>query len=233
MSHLIVEDLSRVRTSIGQVLIKPGPENDHVVIGEENHQLKVWLDSSYDPLKFSVTFGEVVCVPPRIDDVLETTIEIEKGDTVFFHYLSCANAIRDKKYIIHNNQFYYIVNYSALFCAKRNDQVITLNGHILVEPIDDSLNDKTDWGFIIPENIRKKNHCNLGRVVYAGNPLLGQKKTCNEGDLVFFRTFSNTPLQYELFSNFKEKNTYYRMKYENIYGIKNEHQDRGLQSITV
>ncbi len=216
-SQLVVEDLDSITITPGKVLIKPISDNDYIKISDEKGEIKVWIDGSYEPEKHAITYGEVVLASEINEDYSKS--ELKKGDIIFFHYLCCMNAIADQKYIIHCNQLYYIVNTESVFVAKRDEQVIPLNGTVLVEAIDDSLPEKNEWGMEIPKAKRNKNHLNEGIVINAGNPLVGEEKTCNEGDRIFWRTGASVPLQYSLFQTFSTK-LVYQLKYEFVMGVR-------------
>ncbi len=187
--------------------ISEANENNYINIGED---LKVWLDPSYEPEKHATTFGEIE---------ISGNEELKKGDIVFFHYLCCLNAIRDNKFVIYEDQVYYIVNIESCFVAKRGEQIIPLNGTILIEAIDDSAPEINEWGMEIPKAVRTKNHLNEGMVLHAGTPDVGEDITCAEGDRVFWRTRASVPLQYSLFSTFSDK-LVYQLKYDHIMGVR-------------
>lgn len=208
-SLLNVNDINCVKVMPGMVIIKPGPENDHIKISEDQ---KVWIDKSYEPEKHSVTFGEIVICS-------EMDSELKNGDIIFFHYLCLMNAIRDQKYIIYDNQIYYVVNVESIFVVKRADEIIPLNGTILCEAIDDSLPETNEWGMAIPKAKRHKNHLNEGVVLHIGQINAEDEITCSVGDRVFWRTKSQVPLQYSLFSNFSNK-LIYQLKYDHIMGVR-------------
>lgn len=217
MSLLNIDSLETIRITPGMALIKPGPENDHIKLADENGETKIWIDGSYEPEKHAVTFGEIVSVADIMEDY--SPCKVKKGDVVFFHYLCCLNAIRDKKYVICNGLVYYIVNIESCFVAKRGEEVIPLNGTVLVEAIDDSLPEINEWGMEIPKAQRHKNHLNEGIVLHAGDPANGEDVTCAEGDRVFWRTRASVPLQYSLFSTFSDK-LVYQLKYDFIMGVR-------------
>lgn len=209
---LTVPSILTTKVMPGLVLVKPGPENDHIKISDGDSSVDIWIDGSYEPEKHAVTFGECVVVPENQSDLLV-------GDTVFFHYLCCMNAIRDRKYVICDDQVYYIVNIESCFVAKRGIEIIPLNGTVLVEAIDDSLPEKNEWGMEIPVAKRTKNHLNEGIVIHAGRPTIGEEQTCEVGNRVFWRTGAAVPLQYFLFSNFSDKMVY-QLKYEFVMGVR-------------
>jgi hypothetical protein len=209
-SMLHVESLDSIRTLPGTVIIKPGPENNHIKISSEDGEMKVWIDPSYEPEKHATTFGEVV---------VSEEGEIQKGDTIFFHYLCCLNAIRDRKYVVCDGQMYYVVNCESCFVAKRGEQIIPLNGTILTEAIIENTSEVNEFGMSIPKAKRDKNSLNEGVVLHAGLPSPGEDITCSEGDVVFWRTGASVPLQYSLFSTFSDK-LVYQLKYDFIMGVR-------------
>lgn len=243
MRLLEVNEINTVRTTVNQILIKPGPMNDFIRVGDNQ---KIFIDTTFEPEKHAVTWGTVVAVPPYLSPELETDMELQVGDQVFFHYLCIKNAMIDYKYLIHQGQTYFLVNYGSTFCAKRKDvdvvshdgwlkvnsgtpsndnppcSVIMLNGYLLVQPIDDSMPQKHASGFLIPDKIRKKNHANEGILKYVGSPLKNcpDKKIIKAGDHVVFKSHSNVPLQYDLHASFEGASTLYRMKREHILGVR-------------
>ena len=61
----------------------------------------------------------------------ECDIETLVGDVVWSHPLNVKNCDE----IMVEGQLYQVWNYEDLFCAKRGDEVIALNGNLILEPI--------------------------------------------------------------------------------------------------
>lgn len=213
-----VEDISKVVPVRNHIIIKAGPENRYLKLTDD---FQIQIDTSYEPEKHSVTWGEVVCVPASIDSDLQTTMEVKVGDKIYFHYLCIMNGIQQKKFIVCKGELYFIVKYESMYCCKRGEEVVPINGWMLVEPIDDSLPEKTNWGFYIPDNTRKKENKNQGIVRYMGNPLLGEKNLVSEGDRIFFVNAANVPMQYDMHASFEGNKKYFRMKNQHILGVIN------------
>jgi co-chaperonin GroES (HSP10) len=186
----------------------------HLRIGETS----VYIDTSFEPEKFAVTSAKVIHPPQGLSSVLNTDNEVQQGDTIFFHYLCVGNAVRDGKYIMYNGKLYIIINYDSCYVAKRGNEIIMLNGYILVERINTELK-KTDWGFIIPETKQSKNKCIEAQVKYIGKPLKNEHEIVRQGQNILIKPMADVPIEYKLFKNFNGQQVYYRIKREFIYGI--------------
>ncbi len=198
-----------VKAGYGKVLVKPVGDTSMVIV----HGKEVYIDTSFQPEKHTITCGEVVSVSDRIDDSLQTDIEVKVGDIVFCHYLSLFNAIRDDKYIVMDGNIHYPINYGSLYCAKRNGEVICLNGYILVKPIK-RYNEEKIGNVYLPDSMLKQETASRGIVSYIGNPLRGETNYCKVGEEVIFRKSSSVKMQYHLHSTFGEE--VYRMKSDSI-----------------
>lgn len=202
----------KVKAGYGNVLIRPLQDTSIVkVLGNE-----VYIDTSFQKEKHTITCGEIVSVPTQIDESLRTDIETKVGDIAFFHYLSVFNAIRDDKYFIENEQICYPVNYESLYCAKRTGQVICLNGYIFVKPMAKYEHDKIGDVFL-PDSMMKQEMASRGVVSYTGTPLKGDKVLCNSGEEIIFRKSSSVKMQYHLHNTFGEE--LYRMKNDSVLAI--------------
>lgn len=201
-----------IRAGYNQVLIKPLQDNSVIKMGGG----EIFIDSSFQKEKHTVTCGEIVSIPEQIDDSLRTEIVVKVGDMAFFHYLSTFNAIREERYYTDNGQVYYAVNYESLYCVKRGEEVICLNGYTLVRPIKKHGAD-TIGAVYIPEARMKEEVASRGVVAYAGTPLKGQKQLCNIGDEIVFRKSSSVKIQAPFHDSFGEE--LYRMKNGSILAI--------------
>ncbi len=211
-----VEDIWSVKAGHGTILVKPLKANNYANIGDS----KIYVDTSYQKEKHSISYGEVISVCDTIPDSLRTTIEVHPGDIVFFHYLCVMNAIRDKKFLESQGQVYYSIPYESLYVSKRNpqssDQIICLNGFMLVTPTMEHSQDKIGKIFL-PECMMAQEQVSRGRVAFIGSPLDGDKEVINPGVNVIFRKSSAVPLEYGLHQSLERK--YYRMKRDSILAV--------------
>lgn len=199
----------KVKAGYGKVIVKPLEDTSIVKVGDN----EFYIDTSYQKEKHTITCGEVVSVTHQIDESLKTCIEVQVGDIVFMHYLSLFNAIRDDKYYVDNEQVYYPVNYESLYCLKRNNETICLNGYILVKPINKYEEEKIGDVFL-PDSCIRQERASRGIVSYIGNPLKGEVNSCMIGEEIIFRKSSSVRMQYHLHNTFGEE--VYRMKSDSI-----------------
>ena len=201
-----------IQAGYGKVIIRIIGKNDVIKTGENS----LYIDTTFRKEQHAITCGEVVSVSDQIDESIRTNIEVRVGDIVFFHYLSILNCIRDDKYFMYEEEVYYPVNYESLYCAKRGEQVISLNGYILVRPILKNTEEVVN-GVYLPESMMKQERASTGIVAHVGTPLIGAHSLCKHGDEIIFRKSSSVPFQHELHNSFGEK--LYRMKNDSILAI--------------
>ncbi|MFA6951229.1 MAG: co-chaperone GroES family protein [Lentimicrobiaceae bacterium] len=118
------------------VLLKPAVDTSVVSTKFGN----IYLDNTYNPEQFTPIVFEVLSVPRRLNYSLaidhtgymewHTEMELQVGDLVWTYTLASLKATRiDKNYLIPYNQ---------LVVAKRGEQIIPINGYLLLEPITES-----------------------------------------------------------------------------------------------
>jgi co-chaperonin GroES (HSP10) len=204
----------QARATYNKVLVTPLQDNSIIKLSG----VDVYLDTTFQKEKHAITCGRVVSVPTQIDDTLNTDIEIKVGDVVFFHYLSVINALKDDRYFIEmsSKEIIYPVLYESLYCARRDNAIIPLNGYILVAPILKHKEEKIG-NIFLPETMLKQEVVSRGVVAYHGKPRRNEKQLCGVGDTVLFRKSSAVPIQYDLHDSVGEK--LYRMKSDSIMGI--------------
>lgn len=212
-----VDDISRIIPRNNYLIVRANKEEKYLKLTDE---LTIQIDTSFEPEKHSATYGDVVSVCDGLDEHLQTDMEVKVGDRIFFHYLCILNCIRDKKFIVCDGVPYFMVSYGSTYCSRRKDEVIPLNGYLMVEPVDDGIDEIVD-GLYMPDSLKNNNHKNMGIVKYAGVPLKGEKALTKPGDKIYFTKAANVPLQYELHNDFEGNKTFYRMKYDNVLAILN------------
>jgi len=117
------------------------PFNGHVVVQSvvdmstiKYKSLTLLVDTSFEPENHQEVINEVIKLPEKLyydEHSWECKIEVELGDLVFIEYMACLKAtILDVE-----GDIYRLVPYNFFYLAKRGDQVIPLNGNILVSPI--------------------------------------------------------------------------------------------------
>jgi len=87
----------------------------------------------------------------------QTSVEIMKGDQVWFDHMEAINAYR----YTYQGRHFKTIKYDSIIAAKRGDEVIMCNGNILLEEIEES----TEFqGFSKKRTIQGK-----GKVAYIGS----------------------------------------------------------------
>lgn len=234
--ELAIAEFNKLRILNNKVLIKPKGGNDEVIIeGYGGKKISLFIDTSFETEKHAPTIGEVVKIPNRLvfdrKSTMRTTefdvdMELKVGDMAIYHYLAPENCIMRKEYVVVDKQIYFIVNYDQIFCAKRGDEVVMVNGYILVEPVVEDVFKSSL--LITPDTLKDKNSPVEGIVRYIGTPVRNYlyEKDIQEnadepkvGDTIMFTQDSDIPLQYDLHASLDGKKKFFRMQRKDIFGI--------------
>ena len=203
---------NRVLISIDKIF------NNEISVGD----VKLYLDTSYDPEKHTVCRGivEKVCdklYSGKFDGMEWTTdIEIKPGDEVYFTWMALDDALRKRTYFTCKGKVkaemqsgYVPCSYSDLTLAVRGKEIIMLNGYVLVEPLtkeefeEKFLQVKTSE--LIIDMIRRQNMPGWGRVIACGTPnkeyqniVYSDNVDVIPGDIVLFKKESDVAVQYDM-----------------------------------
>jgi co-chaperonin GroES (HSP10) len=206
------------------------------------HGMNVKLDISFEPGKHVDVYGEVVSIcdkllyGKRLEGSMEhkTDIEVKVGDTVYFDYFVAIDALGyladsvredsddyDIRYFVYNESLYIILDYGNLYATVRGDDVIMLNGHILVEPI------KKEYEmaeYLTPAH-RDMDDSFSGILRFAGSSnqeyLLDKyaDSVCiNVGDQIIFSKWNNQLLEQSIHSTFPWDGPLYKMQRKYVVG---------------
>jgi len=192
---------------VNKVLVRcQSTMNDEIQLGD----LKLYLDTSYQPDWHRKIHAEVVALPDRIDRdhyaYQGITRQVEKGDRIYFHYLSLTPHNR----IEMNGQDYYLVDYYYIFCRVKNEQLEALNRWVLVEPITEEP-EETASGLIT--NAFSETSTRIGIVRHIGQPKKGEPELgVKAGDKVLFSRDSD-------FLNTIEGTEYFTMQQEDLLAV--------------
>ena len=116
------------------------------------HQnITIDIDVSWDEDTHSRRVVEIIKTPrkliysenvnSKVSTSWETTLEIKPGDIVWVKSLAViGNEHTDLIEINCEGEIYYVLRYEEFVVAKRGDEIICLNGYILVEPNRDDFN---------------------------------------------------------------------------------------------
>jgi len=135
----------------------------------------------------------------------DTDLEVEIGDVVWSEH----NAFLNAEKIQSEDEMYYMINYQDLIVAKRGEDVIMLNGRVMIEVHEEK------EGFLASP-FKKK--LNWGTVVYNGsdnksytNPNLEDSEV-KVGDIIYFKPTHAHKLEDDMWRAFGDKDYYYIQK---------------------
>lgn len=210
------------------VAIRPFP-SDEIRLKDGS---KLYLDIRFEEYLNAKTAGEVVAVPDKVTFNpssavtldWDTDMELQVGDVVIYNYLAVRNAI-DMGNIFGDGVV--AMSYDKIYTAIRGDQVVCVNGFILVEPEDEHL-----YSTLHLPDIAMHKSKQIGRVLYAGTPNRGYRveKLINGhtapdtavkvGDRVVFNWNDAIPIQpnAELRGEIS-RSLLYRMQHKDVHAI--------------
>lgn len=185
----------------------------------------------------------------------DTECETEIGDHVLYDFVAAAQALGklydknfecdDTKYLFCEDELYIVLRYDSLFLAKRNDEMIMLNGYVLVTPVEEEIKSSL---VLIPEHIKKKQSLKYGIVAAKGSMIneyatitphdpietdycftiqIKEGKECRIkhtdieiGDMICFERLNDITIEYDVHKKL-DKN-YFRMQRRDIVAIINK-----------
>lgn len=229
-THFTKHQIETMTLVPNKILVKPTYGQHKVQIGD----MELKVDFQFSPEKHAPVTGIVsnICstlIPNKMP--WETKHEIKKGDYIVYSFESATYAL-DPNYgnliIDEDNEPYLMIDYEDIFVVRRNDQVIPVNGYILVSPIDEDT--KTESGLIT--STQKQTSGIIGKVEYVGTRnecyyAAGKKRTdvydfheeVKVGHLVVFGLHADVPLEYEIHPTLQEKKRFFRMQRRDILHI--------------
>ena len=139
---------------------------------------KLYLDVRFEEYLNAKTAGEVIAVPEKLvydpDPTSyvsldwDTDMELQVGDVIIYNYLAIKNSLHMGQFI---DRDIVCIPYDKIYVAIRGEQVIPINGVILVQPEIEPIDTFLD----IPDSAWTKSK-QIGRVMYAGTPVRGYRK---------------------------------------------------------
>lgn len=218
-----------METNPNVVLVKPSRANDELLLA--GGEIRLWLDTTFEPEKHAVTAGTVVKCPPSIyfnpemgadinSNDVDCDMELQEGDKVFWHYLCEAEVMENHAYVVCDRIIYYLLKYEDIFCAERNKEVVMINGWILLSPI---AQEEINTFLQLPENTVSKHSSKWAKVEHTGVPVRRYRDPLHRdvkdggikveaGDVVLYTSESDALLQYELHASLGENKKFFRMR---------------------
>jgi len=241
------KEVKNIKATNSYVLVRVAHENNVIRFGKS---CSLTIDPSLDPAKHVPVYGTVVSVPDKLLyakdkyrnflplNAMEwkTDVEIKEGDTVYFIYLamivSMGSRIQDRLDIHEQTKMflefdddpgaiYVFLLYSDLYFAIRGQEVVMLNGYVMVEHIQKELHDIPYLAHTEEEEFLKDKR--IGKVVYVGSACsehFGSKKVdaldVQEGAVIIFRRFADIYFESSMHSTFRDGANYYCIQRKNI-----------------
>lgn len=213
------------------VLIKFDEEPEEIEVSG----VSLKIDTSFNKMQHQVTTGTVMALPQRLyfdrTNVVKSVeydvdMELQVGDRVIMSYLSYGEAIKNASI-----DGCHYVRYDEIHVILRGDQVIPINGLVLIEPINMTESNEVkevSKFLILPDYVKIQKSETRGIVRYKGKPvkryLLDRFDTIYEseddvqvGDYVYFSPNYAVPLQYDMHKSLPI--TLYRMRRKDIQGV--------------
>lgn len=155
----------------------------------------------------------------------DVDMELQVNDTVIFSYLSQINKFDRNEYIEDENYFYFFLNYDEIFVAKRNEDIICINGWNLIEPKEKiiktsleigeaQINKSENWGVVRHKAPAIRAYKNLNDSLDNHDIENMGNDDIEVGDEVYFGESFAIPLQYPLYKTLDKD--YYRIQRKNI-----------------
>ena len=111
------------------------PLNNFVLLGNPTSTEKIgglFIDTTYKPEDHVEIINEVIAVPDHLKfNEWETEMQLKVGDKVWVNYLSIIKGERVQV----GGEVYVLVPYEKIILTKRGDELVMLNGYVLIEPV--------------------------------------------------------------------------------------------------
>lgn len=213
-----------------RVLIKPTLSQNHLSIAGMSLQ----VDKRFANEKHACVTGTIVNFSPYLFHEKmpwHTQLEIAVGDFCIYSYESAMYAIdplHGRIFEDEKGEIYYLIDYEDIFTVRRGEQIIPVNGYILVSPVSETL----QTNFSIPSHLASSESTRYGIVEYVGTRnecyYAGTKKRTDtydfkeevkKGDMVVFSQWSDLPLEFGVHRSLEENKSFFRMQRRDILTI--------------
>lgn len=217
--------------SPNKILVKPTRGSSEIVM---SNGVKIYLDDRFEKERHAPTSGTIAAhcgnlVANKMP--WETTNEIQSGDYCVFSFESAVYALDEahgRVLLDEDNEAYLLIDYEDIFCVRRGETIIPVNGYLLVSPIEEK--QLSDSFTIVREN---NNSTKCGLVEYIGTPnkryffsgvprddVSDFDDEISVGDVIVFNANSDLPLEYSLHKSVaKNAKTFFRLQRRDIDAI--------------
>jgi hypothetical protein len=214
------------------VLVKPNMDTDTIDLGDKKD---FHIDTTFEVQRHAPTEGEVIEVPEKLlfnmkpqrtSVEFDVDMELKKGDKVYFHYLTHENCASEGR-LLHDKEgnVMFLVPYDQIFVSVRDEEIIPINGWLLVEPVIGDIV-KSDT-IEIPDTLKNKGSLKFAKVVHISTPIrkyrrFPQEADCNTvkpGDIIAYSKNADLPVQYAYYNSLESKKQYRRMQRRDTFAI--------------
>lgn len=218
--------LEHMKLVPNRVLVKITDTKDTVKLGD----MTIGIDKQFSEEKHAMTTGIVVnhcgpLVPDKMDWETENVLMI--NDFVVFSYESaiyCLDPLKGRHFFDENANQYLLIDYGDIFTARRNEEIIPVNGYLLVEPVTEEIisefklpiTTSMRYGKIAHVSPKNKRYFAAGR---ERNDVYDFDEELKVGDFILFSKFSDLPLEYDIHRSLQGSKPFFRMQRRDIYDI--------------
>lgn len=216
------------------VMVRFDRDNDELLLSTGD---KLKLVTAWEPMMHAVTSGVVTHVPERLifdrdrpesSMLYDTDMELKPGDRVIFDF-KVEEHVRKLDPI----DGAYPLRYDDIFVAIRGEQIIPINGIILIEACDTTAEEDVQQvlstGLHLPDTVIKEKSERYGIIRHIGSPLRGYLHGPEElteaddevhvGDKIVFHPVYAIELQYSLHQIIERGKTMYRMRRKDVFAV--------------
>lgn len=230
-THMNYNRLISMNLVPNRVLIKPTQSQKNINLGEN---ISFRVDKRFANEKHANVTGHIVNFSKTlIHEKMpwHTSIEIQVNDYVVCSYESIMHAtdpMHGRVFTDENNQEYYLIDYEDIFTARREDQIIPVNGYILVSPITNEVQSSMS----LPSHLQSSQSTTMGVVEHVGarntcyyggtkvrKDTYDFKEDIKKGDIVVFSQYSDLPLEFSVHKSIEGSKDFFRMQRRDILGI--------------
>jgi len=227
--------LKDFKPGINKVLVKLNDFNDTLTL---SNGIKLSLDYKYRPEVHAQVVGTVAGTPQKLyynkEDYAgsmewETTMDLQIGDTVYMEYLAVILALADRydyapsypdpQWIKDGDDMYIVIDYSVIYFAIRNSNIILLNGYCIANPIEVNAL-PTKFQLIQTSETSQK----FAQIKHPGqriNNFLDKKfedHGCyKQGDIVLFHPYANQKVEHSIHQTLERGEEYVVIQRQWIY----------------
>lgn len=220
-------ELANIKLIPNRVLVKINSTKDKINVGGG---VEFKFDKQFSEEKHAPTTGIVynVC-GDLIEDKMpwHTKNILQRNDFVVFTYeaaIYCLDPLKGRHIYDEHNSQYLLIDYEDILSVRRGDDIIGINGYLLVEPITEQL--KSELKLPIQKSVKygriavmaERNECYYAAGVKRTD-VCDFKDELKVGDIILFSKFSDIPLEYDIHRSINGAKEYFRMQRRDILDL--------------